>query len=215
MSKRDFSPIAASLVLIAALFLLTVKSLEGQPGRFYLGTADNRPTEIGADGATFLRVAPSGVITAVNSAVLSGFTSTTSTLTSPVINGTVTGTADDWSTPTFAAGDYTASDAQTWTVAAGDVVVNRQRTLGSMACFSVTINTTSVSGTPATLNYSTGITAATSGQATIYLSDNGTVSIGAVQWTAASPIVKFQETGSAWATATDTTAVRGSWCYEI
>lgn len=270
MSKRDFSPIAASLVLIAALFLLTITSLEGQPGRFFLGTADARPTEIGADGTTYMRVGPTGAITFPNSATMTlpsgtavtgqvltlpqindtssdhqyvfavselaadrtvtlplltgadtftfnNFAATLAnkTLTSPVINTSITGTADDWSTPAFNAADYDAAGAETWTVEEADVVVRRQRSFGSQACFSVVLNTTSVSGAAATLSMATGITAAASGQSTMNLVDDSATSIGIVSWTASSATVTFSEIASAWGAATNTTAVRGSWCMEI
>lgn len=51
-----------------------------------------------------------------------------------------------WTTPTFAAGNFTASGAMTWTVASGDVQVYAYSVIGKVMTVLLRINTTTVAG---------------------------------------------------------------------
>jgi hypothetical protein len=55
-----------------------------------------------------------------------------------------------WTTPTFAAGDYTASGAMTWTVASGDVDNLQYMLVGKTLFVNGRLSTTSVGGTAST-----------------------------------------------------------------
>lgn len=53
-----------------------------------------------------------------------------------------------WTTPTFAAGDFTGGGSQTWTVAAGDVSTYAYTITGKTMTVAFTIITSTVGGTP-------------------------------------------------------------------
>lgn len=55
-----------------------------------------------------------------------------------------------WTTPSFSAGDFTASGSMTWTVAAGDVTTYAYIVNGKMMTVMFSIVTSTVGGTPST-----------------------------------------------------------------
>lgn len=59
--------------------------------------------------------------------------------------------SDEWTATTFSAGHYVAT-AGTWTVASGDVVVNRYKLIGKTLFWQVNVQTSTISGSPITLN---------------------------------------------------------------
>jgi hypothetical protein len=56
--------------------------------------------------------------------------------------------APAWTTPSFSAGDYTASESMTWTVASGDVTTSAYSITGKRMTWAFQIDTTTVGGTP-------------------------------------------------------------------
>lgn len=54
----------------------------------------------------------------------------------------------EWTTPTFAAGDYTASGAQTWTVAGGNIQADNYMRVGLTLFVNFFVVSTTVGGTP-------------------------------------------------------------------
>jgi len=58
-----------------------------------------------------------------------------------------------WVTPTFSAGDFTASGSMTWTVEAGDVGTYAYHIVGKKMTVAFIINTTTVGGTPSNSLY--------------------------------------------------------------
>lgn len=53
-----------------------------------------------------------------------------------------------WITPTFSAGNFTASGSMTWTVASGDIVTNAYQVIGKTLIWNIDINTSTIGGTP-------------------------------------------------------------------
>src|SRR3990167_787127 len=58
--------------------------------------------------------------------------------------------AATWTTPTFSAGDFTASGSMTWTVDAGDVVTYAYTIINKVMTVLFYIDPTTVGGTPST-----------------------------------------------------------------
>jgi hypothetical protein len=55
-----------------------------------------------------------------------------------------------WTTPSFDAGDFTASGSMTWTVESGDVVTYAYTIIGKKMTVAFIFNTTTIGGTPST-----------------------------------------------------------------
>ena len=89
-----------------------------------------------------------------------------------------------WTTPTFAAGNFTASGAMTWTVAAGNVNVYQYMVLGKTMTITFNISGTTVGGVAATtlqLAIPGGFLAAKAfSPSTFSYSDAGTAGVGQV-----------------------------------
>lgn len=65
-----------------------------------------------------------------------------------VINGTTFNFGnEEFATPAFSAGNFTASGSMTWTVAAGDVATYRYKIVGRTMTLQIYLNTTTVGGT--------------------------------------------------------------------
>jgi hypothetical protein len=120
-------------------------------------------------------------------------------------------------TPTFAAGDYTASGAMTWTVAAGDVSRLSYYLKGRQLLVRFALDTTSVGGTPSTDLYIAngawgGFTAALqSNNALAVCTDNGVVDAGASIYSVPSGVVLRMLRGAFanWTASTNNTGVNG------
>jgi hypothetical protein len=124
-----------------------------------------------------------------------------------------------WTTPAFAAGDFTANGIMTWTVAAGDVQVYAYTIIGKMMTVSFRINTTTVAGTP---NTDLNIKIPASKVATkamynpILIIDNGVRSIGVAAVATGGTLIILNRTDVAnWTAAVDTTYVMGQITFEI
>lgn len=122
----------------------------------------------------------------------------------------------DWVAVTFAAGNFTANGAQTWTVASGDVGLNRYVRLGKTLIWSVTLNQTTVGGTPNTnliLTLPASLTAAGTNSGSFFYTDNGTGGSGL--WLASgTTILLFVVSLGNWTAATDATGIRATFVLE-
>lgn len=122
-----------------------------------------------------------------------------------------------WITPTFSAGDYTAS-AGTWTVGSGDVTVLKYRLAGRQLFLNFRVETTDVSTTPATLSrvIPGGFTNATAMLTPIYYEDNGGAgATGNLSSSAASTTLLFSKYSGNWSAATANTRVIGMGSIEV
>lgn len=126
-----------------------------------------------------------------------------------------------WITPTFAAGDYTAS-AGTWTVDSGDVIECEYRLTGKTLNWTFFVNTTDVSTTPLTLKriIPGGFTAAQACHLLTRVGDaGGSAVVGIAVITAGVATVDFYPTvtaSTAWtATSGDNTFIIFSVVFEV
>lgn len=119
-------------------------------------------------------------------------------------------------TPTFAAGDYTAS-AGTWTVDSGDVTTFAYRLQGRTITILFRIETTDVSTTPATLirTIPGGFTATKAVINPVFADDATTVSIGYSSVAAGGALQFGKATGNWTATSSDNTRVIGEIVLEV
>lgn len=124
-----------------------------------------------------------------------------------------------WTTPTFDAGNFTASGAMTWSVEAGDVLTYAYIILGKMMTILFMIDTSTVGGTPssALLIKIPGSKTATKGMTTaIIVYDNGaqTYGVGVIQ--AGQTLIRCYRPSSAnWSASTNLTTVYGQITFEI
>jgi hypothetical protein len=139
------------------------------------------------------------------------------------------GTTDRWRatvldpgtpiTPTFAAGDFTATGGGSWTVAAGDVATFSYQQRGKAVHLWFHINTTTVAGTVTSLNMtlpnSWALTKA--GSARIGRGvDNSSALDMYMQWAAAATAISILTyAGANFTAATDTTYVSGEVSFEV
>lgn len=123
-----------------------------------------------------------------------------------------------WITPTFAAGNFTASTGD-WTVDSADVTTHAYYLRGRTLTLSVVIQTTDVNATPADLQLVIpgGFTAAKQVLAFVDLIDAGTRQYGLARATAASTTVAFSQgdAGNFTTTSSDNTYVRGQITFEV
>jgi hypothetical protein len=120
-------------------------------------------------------------------------------------------------TPTFAAGDFTASGAMTWTVAAGDVTVLAYSQLGKLVTIMINLVTTTVGGAASTqlkILIPNSFTANSNALNTCLVSDNGAFGAGYLITVATQVVVGLISTGN-WAAAADNTAVQGFLTFEV
>jgi hypothetical protein len=125
-----------------------------------------------------------------------------------------------WTTPTFAAGNFTASGSMTWTVAAGDVSTYAYAYLGpTTMVVAFVILTTIVGGTPNTLlkiAIPDSRTAAKLMVAPCRVSDNNTESIGYCYVDASGTVINVSKQPQAnWTASTDLTFVQGQIVFEV
>jgi hypothetical protein len=170
--------------------------------------------------------------------VLTNKTLTSPTLTTPVIASFASAThnhtnaagggqltiaslsdATEWTTPTFAAGDFTGNASMTWTVAAGDVTTYHYTKIGKRMTVNWVIKTSTVGGTPSTLLQILipgGFTSAREEYGLMLYRDNGGSRTAGVAFVDASNTKIFcQKLDSTnWTAATDTTQVQGSITFE-
>lgn len=126
-----------------------------------------------------------------------------------------------WITPTFAAGDYTASGAMSWTVGAGDVSTMAYRLSGSILEILFYLAATTVGGTPNTQLLRVvpgGFTIAKAFTSTTRTTNNGTSQVGLFTSAAlATQLSVFVDaTGTSnWAASTDNSGVQGQCFVEV
>ena len=125
-----------------------------------------------------------------------------------------------WTTPTFSAGDYTASGSQTWTVASGDVTTMEYTIINKLMIVNWLIQTTTVGGTPATylqIAIPASKTATKLAVVNTGVIDNGSPhEVGLATVAAAGTVIKISRNGGAnWSAATNTTEVFGHMAFEI
>lgn len=123
----------------------------------------------------------------------------------------------EWTSVTFAAGDYTASSGN-WTLVSGDVIRNRYAVINKQLFWIVMVTTTTVSATPSGLRIAipTGSFATTNQACAVaYMNDNGTVRECYAQPNDGTHLQIVRKDGGNFATATDTTAVYFQGVFEL
>lgn len=124
-----------------------------------------------------------------------------------------------WTTPSFNAGNFTASGAMTWTVASGDVVTYAYQVIGKRMTVMFHLGTTTVGGSVNTelfIAIPGGKTATKAVTNPIWLSDNGTKQIAKCSVDASGTTINISKADETnFTLATDTTAVRGEITFEI
>ena len=123
-------------------------------------------------------------------------------------------------TPTFAAGDFTGGGSQTWTVAAGDVETYAYSFSGKMMTVFFGILTSTVGGTPhpdlRIAIPASRIATKVVKNASAYILDNLTRSVGTVQVNAGGTFIVIQKADVAnWAASTNQTYVQGQITFEV
>lgn len=124
-------------------------------------------------------------------------------------------------TPAFSAGNFTANGAMTWTVASGDVTTYKYKLSGRELTVELSINTTTVAGTPNTqLNIAVpgGFTATSFVANLARMLDNGAAHTGTLDVAASGTVIRASTDttgGTNWAAATDTTYVIGWISFEV
>lgn len=125
-----------------------------------------------------------------------------------------------WITPTFAAGDFTASTG-TWTVASGNVQRHAFHLQGRTVREYIELSGTSVSATPTFLKSLIPNSMIAAGRATcqsMYLDNGGTYAMGA-SWIAAvaNTVINHYKSafGNAWSVAASTTELYVTMTYEV
>jgi hypothetical protein len=174
-----------------------------------------------ADGPTFDHLHITNAINALTLAAAAvGFTLAggTSSKTLTVSGNTEIGQV--WTTPTFAAGDFTATGSMTWTVEAGDVATFRYMILGKTMFFLISINSTTVGGTPSyglKIKIPGAFSAAKSFTVPVYVNDNGSEKIGKA-WVGTGDTIFYFTIGPAaanWTASTNLTGVEAMFVFEV
>lgn len=123
-----------------------------------------------------------------------------------------------WISPAFSAGDFT-SNTGSWAVGSGDVVSYAYRLSGRTLTVVVTLQTTTVSGSPVALQVKVpgGFTSAKEMTAVHRYIDNGTPGLGLLDVAAAGTNLLFYHTDSTvtWANATNATNVVATITFEV
>ncbi len=124
-----------------------------------------------------------------------------------------------WTTPAFNAANFTASGSMTWTVAEADVSTFAYIIMGKIMTILFDILTSSVGGeanTALLITIPGGVTPTKRVTNAVYISDNGTKSIGRCVIAASGSVITiYKADGSAFGAATDTTSVEGQITLEI
>lgn len=124
-----------------------------------------------------------------------------------------------WITPTFSAGDFTASGSMTWTVGSGDVFTYAYILNGNKLTISFVLATTSVGGTlgpTLQIKIPGGFVATKQMFSTCYIADNGVSSIGRCSVDASGTVIKIQRVDvTNYTAATDATNIFGQITIEV
>jgi hypothetical protein len=124
-----------------------------------------------------------------------------------------------WVTPTFAAGNFTASGSMTWTLAAGDVGTYAYVLEGKTMTVAFVLNTTTVGGTPSTglrIAIPAGAVSAKPMYNPVLIIDNNVRGTGYAAVSAAGTVIEITRTDAAnWTASTDLTYVFGEIRFEV
>lgn len=124
-----------------------------------------------------------------------------------------------WTTPTFAAGNFTASGSMTWTLTSGDVALNKYIVIGKTVHWHLVLTTTTVGGTASTglrVALPAGLTLLGASRGVYWYVDKTTEGFGG--YVVNSSYVEFFKSNSAatWdTTAVNQTAIYASITFEI
>ena len=124
-----------------------------------------------------------------------------------------------WTGVSFDAGNFTASGSMTWTVDSGDVATYKYTVIGQTMTVMFYLNNTTVGGTPNTQLYikvPAGYVIGAAGASTVYINDNGTISIGMAFISATETNIKISLlSGTNFAASTNNTSIRGEITFEV
>jgi hypothetical protein len=186
---------------------LVSKSVANTRTALGLGTADN-PTFAGETLSGLTASLP--VFTDANKALISK--SIADTQTALLIPGA-------WTTPTFSAGNFTASGSMTWTVESGDVTTYTYAILNKTMFLSFYIITTTVGGTPSTslkIAIPGSKSSAKSVRSLVFLSDNGVALTGYADTGISGTVITiYKPDYSNFTASTNNTQVLGTLTFEI
>lgn len=202
-----------AVLAVAAAFTGLVLA---QPQGVILGSGDSRVVDFIANGTTYLRLAPGGVLSFLNGATMT-------VPASSVNNAALTGIGS-WTDVAYSAGNFTANNSMTWTVQSGDQLSYRYALVGNTMMLQVSIASTTVAGTPDTelrIGIPGGLTgesgSGSAQQGACHIRDNNTYGVGLWSVADEGTYVAFYKAdfSSAWAAATDTTAIRCSMMFRV
>lgn len=129
-------------------------------------------------------------------------------------------TADGvWTTPTFAAGDYTGQGSMTVTVISTNVDDFKYTFFGKTMVVKFSVANITIGGTPAPairINIPAGVSVASYGSNPVTIKDNGTWGIGSAEVVAGQPYIYIfkDAAGSNWSLATTNTSFKGELSFE-
>lgn len=121
-------------------------------------------------------------------------------------------------TPTFAAGDYTASGSMTWTLQSGDVLAEHYYLRGRKLTVAIALSSTTVGGSVSTglRRLLFGFTAKDFQRTAVVITDNGVRSTGYIEVTAAITYAEFHRSDNAnWTLATNNTTATAVVDFEV
>jgi hypothetical protein len=171
-------------------------------------------------------VGPSQIVVDDNTVATSIAASNTALISSGLIdlgintiNGVRTGGRDTWITPTFSAGDYTASGSMTWRVIAGNVTTMAYALHNRRLTVSFVVNGPTV-GAPLSnelrVKIPGGFTATKTMYGSCLINDNGSFAIGISHVSAGGRVIAFGKAGGAnFAASTRNTGFFGTISFEI
>lgn len=136
------------------------------------------------------------------------------------IAGVRVGGQGNWTTPAFAAGDFTASGTMTWTLAAGDVDTYAYTVKDRVMTVSFALKQTTVGGVLGTtlkIKIPAGFVATKNMfSATANILDNAVIKPGYAYVLATGTVINVEkQDGTNWTAAADTTAVYGQISFEV
>lgn len=126
-----------------------------------------------------------------------------------------------FTTPTYAAGNFTGDSAMTWTVASGDVLTYEYTLIGKMMTLNFALAATTVGGTPSSylqlaipaskVAYGYGVGVA------VVVDNGGTAAMSNCRTTPGATVIQVLKTpaGANWSAAADATTVQGSITFRI
>lgn len=123
-----------------------------------------------------------------------------------------------WITPTFAAGDYTAS-AGNWTLTAPDVTTQSYKLEGRQLTIAFALTATTLSTTPGTVRINNGafggFTFTKESYGSLLFNDAGTAGLGYCAVLVAGTWVQLSKTAGTWSAATDTSSFWSTVTFEV